>query len=51
MVCIKCGQKYSEGSGFCENCGTPIDAELPKTEAVNQPSNQLVSPGVTMGGE
>ena len=51
MMCIKCGQKYSEGSSFCENCGTQVGEELPKTEAVNQPSNQLVSPGVTMGGD
>ena len=51
MICKKCGQKYSEGSRFCENCGTPVGKELPKTEAVNQLSNQLVSPGLTMGGD
>ena len=51
MICKKCGQKYSEGSRFCENCGTPVGEELPKTEAVNQLSNQLVSPGLTMGGD
>jgi len=49
MICKKCGQKYSEGSRFCENCGTPVGEELPKTEAVNQPNIQLVSPGLSMG--
>ena len=51
MICKKCGQKYSEGSRFCENCGTPVGKELPKKEAINQLSNQLVSPGLTMGGD
>ena len=51
MICKQCGQKYSEGSSFCENCGTPVGEELPKMETVDQPSNQFVSPGVTMGGD
>ena len=51
MICKQCGQKYSEGSSFCENCGTPVDEELLKTGAVDKPSNQFVSPGVTMGGD
>lgn len=51
MICIKCGQKYSEGSRFCENCGTPVGEELQKKEAIDQPFDQLVSPGVAMGGD
>ena len=51
MICTKCGQKYSEGSRFCENCGTPVGEELPKREAVDQPPNQQVSPGVVIGGD
>ena len=51
MFCIKCGQKFSEGSRFCEKCGAPIGEEFPKREAVEQQSNQQVSPGVVMGGD
>lgn len=51
MICTKCGQKYSEGSRFCENCGTLVGEELSKREAVDQPSNQQVSPGVVLGGD
>lgn len=49
MICTKCGQKYSEGSRFCEKCGAPVSKEFSKKEAVNQQSNQQVSPGVVMG--
>lgn len=49
MICTKCGQKYSEGSRFCEKCGAPVSEEFPKREAVDQQSNQQVSPGVVMG--
>jgi len=51
MICTKCGQKYSEGSRFCEKCGAPVSGQLPKREVVQQPSNPQVSPGVVMGGD
>jgi len=49
MNCTICGQKYSKGSRFCENCGAPVVEELPRREAVDQQPNQQVSPGVVMG--
>ena len=51
MICTKCGQEYSEGSRFCENCGAPVGEELSKREAVDQPPNQQASPGVVLGGD
>ena len=51
MNCTKCGQKYSEGSRFCEKCGAPVGEEILKREAVDQQSSQQVSPGVVMGGD
>mgnify|MGYP000845290531 CR=1 FL=1 len=51
MICTKCGQKYSEGSHFCEKCGAPVGEEFPKREAVDQQPNQQASPGVVMGGD
>ena len=51
MNCTICGQKYSEGSRFCKNCGAPVGEELPKREAVDQQPDQQVSPGVVMGGD
>jgi hypothetical protein len=50
MICTKCGQKLPEGSRFCEHCGAPVRVELPKSEAVHQPSDQQGSPGVVIGG-
>ena len=49
MICKKCGQKYSEGSRYCENCGASLGEVLPKNETIEQPSNQQVSPGVLNG--
>jgi hypothetical protein len=51
MICTKCGQKIPDVSHFCEKCGAPVGEELPKREAVDQQSNQQVSPGVVMGGD
>lgn len=51
MNCTKCGQKYSEGSRFCEKCGAPIGKELQKKETVAQQSNQQASPGVVIGSD
>ena len=51
MNCTICGQNYSKGSRFCENCGAPVGEELPKREAVDQQPDQQVSPGVVMGGD
>jgi hypothetical protein len=51
MNCSKCGQKFSEGNRFCENCGAPIGEELSKRVAVDQQSSQQVSPGLSMGAD
>ncbi len=51
MICKQCGQKYSEGDRFCENCGAPVDEALPERETVGQQPNRQVSPGVVMGGD
>ena len=50
MICTKCGQNIPEGSRFCEHCGAPVRVELPKSEAVHQPSDQHGSPGLEIGG-
>ncbi len=44
MICAKCGQKYAEGSPFCENCGAPI-----QSEAIGEQSTQTDHPGIVMG--
>lgn len=51
MICPKCGQKPPEDGRFCEHCGAPLGEKLPNTEAIHQPSNQQVSPGVIMDGD
>ncbi len=50
MICPKCGQNLAEGSRFCEHCGTPVSVDLPKSEAVHQPSDPQGYPGVVIGG-
>jgi uncharacterized membrane protein YvbJ len=45
MICIKCGREHSEDCLICENCGSPVNEELPQKEAVDQPSNQQAYPG------
>ena len=44
MICAKCGQKYAEGSHFCENCGAPI-----QSEAIGEQSTQTDHPGIVIG--
>ncbi len=41
MICANCGHKLPESSRFCEKCGTPVSAALPKTEA-KKPGKSLV---------
>ena len=51
MICIKCGREHSEDCLICENCGSPVNEELPQKEAVDQPSNQQAYPGFLMGSD
>ncbi len=50
MICKKCGQEFTEGSRFCENCGAPVSVELPNPEAVHENSNQQDLPASVVGG-
>ena len=51
MFCPKCGAQVSEGSTFCQNCGTAIapPAAQPPAAASQPQSQQGVTTGKTSG--
>jgi hypothetical protein len=42
--CIKCGKEIVEGSAFCNECGTPIEKEIPTEPVENEVSTVTEQP-------
>lgn len=41
LTCRNCGTTINEGSAFCQNCGTPVAADLQKTSVGSNPDRRL----------